>query len=270
MLLHEIKKYSMVTILSLLFSVCVHPLLADENSLGHSSEGLLEVETVHFATTSVKPWGIRTAGTIQGLLVSVVEALEQQTCIPIANELQPYPRVVHSLHSGHVDFAILFDSEFSKQAAIHIGHVVDTSMIVVAQAGSPQMRSLDELQGMKVGLIRGSKYGVAFDDATHFKRIQVSNMEQGLAMLLRDRVDVMVGTDQALFWAMQKMDVGAKRLSKVFVLAGATGSLYASKHSTRLDLIPVYQRALQTLRDNGTLERIFDAKYEWAPSEFID
>ena len=260
----------MAAVLLMFFAVLARPLAADERSSGHSSEGLLSVEPVHFATTSVKPWGIRTAGANQGLLVSVAEALEQQTGIPISNELQPYPRVVHSLHSGHVDFAILFDSEFSKQAAIRIGHIVDTSMIVVARTGSPQMKSLDELQGKKVGLIRGSKYGAAFDEATHFKRIQVSNMEQGLAMLLRDRVDVMVGTDQALFWAMQKMDVGAKRLSKVFVLAGATGSLYASKHSSRLDLIPVYERALQTLRDNGTLDRIFDTKYEWAPSEFID
>ncbi|MEC8427782.1 MAG: hypothetical protein VXZ35_05110, partial [Pseudomonadota bacterium] len=61
--LHGTHKRLMAALLLFLFAVLALPLAADERSLGHSSEGLLSVEPVHFATTSVKPWGIRTAGT---------------------------------------------------------------------------------------------------------------------------------------------------------------------------------------------------------------
>ena len=81
---------------------------------------------------------------------------------------------------------------------------------------------------------------------------------------MRSRMDVMVGSDQALYWSMRKMNVGAKRLSKLYVLGGASGSLYLSKNSDRSDLAPHFQAALKTLKDNGTIERIFKTSYDWA------
>ncbi len=219
---------------------------------------------VRFATTSVKPWGIQDDLRDQGLLVAVIDELVKMTKIPVANELQPYPRVVHSLYSGYVDFAFLFDSPSTEASAIRIGHLVDSKMIVVGRAGEKELSSLSELAGRSVGFIRGAKYGVAFDEATHFQRVPVSTMEQGLAMMMRHRMDVMAGTDQALYWSMRKMNVGAKRLTKLYVLQGTSGSLYLSKKSNRTDLIPVYREALLKLKENGTIDRIFHSDYQWA------
>ncbi|WP_423894130.1 substrate-binding periplasmic protein [Candidatus Pelagadaptatus aseana] len=225
------------------------------------------ITPVKFATTTVKPWGIRSAGVNQGLLISVLGELEKVTGIPVANQMQPYPRVVHSLHSGQVDMAFLFDSDESKQVAIHIGHLVDTRMIAIGRSDGTQLNSLEDFTDKTVALIRGGKYSPSFNKATHFKRTYVSNMEQGIAMLLSARIDVMVGSDQAIFWSMQKMNVGPRRLKKLFVMNGTSGSLYMSKNSNRQDLIPVYKQALATLHANGTIDRIFDAKYEWANAD---
>tara|TARA_B100000446_G_scaffold76073_4_gene71974 strand:+ start:2015 stop:2824 length:810 start_codon:yes stop_codon:yes gene_type:complete len=221
-------------------------------------------EPVRFATSTVKPWGIRTAAGDQGLLVAVIDEMVRITKVSVSNQLQPYPRVVHSVYSGFVDFAFLFDSPATEASAIRIGHLVDSKMIVVGRAGSQKLNSLDELSGKSVGFIRGSKYGSAFDDATHFDRVPVSSMEQGLAMLMRDRMDVMAGTDQAVYWSMRKMNVGARRLTKLYVLNGTSGSLYISKKSSRTDLIPVFREALLTLKENGTIDRIFQSDYQWA------
>ncbi len=224
-------------------------------------------EPVRFATSSVKPWGIRSATGDQGLLIAVIDELVRITNVSIVNELQPYPRVVHSVYSGFVDFAFLFDSPATESSAIRVGHLVESKMIVVGRAGTEQLNSLDELTDRSVGFIRGSMYGSAFDEATHFKRVPVSTMEQGLAMLMRKRMDVMAGTDQALYWSMRKMNVGAQRLTKLYVLSGTSGSLYLSKKSNRADLAPVFREALLTLQENGTIDRIFQSNYQWADSE---
>ena len=247
--------------LSSLLSVLILNALMAAGTYGESQS---QQASVRFATTTVKPWGIKSEAGNHGLLVDVLDELMRITQIPVVNELQPYPRVVHSLYSGRADFAFLFDSPATREAAIHVGHLVNSKMIVVGRAGAEELQSLDELEGKAVGFIRGSKYGAEFDEATHFTRVPVSTMEQGLAMLMRNRMDVMAGTDQAVYWSMRKMNVGAKRLSKLYVLGGTSGSLYLSKKSNRSDLVPAYQNALKILHENGTLERIFSTSYEWA------
>lgn len=220
--------------------------------------------TVTFASTSVEPWGIKSAGKDKGLLVSVIKSLSLETGIDARIDLQPYPRVVHSLYSGNVDLAFLFDSPSTRQSAIRIGHLVNSRMIVVGRAGASALESLADLKGKSVGIIRGSKYGPDFDNANHFRLEPVSSMEQGLAMLMRHRTDVMVGTDQSVFWAMREMNVGAKRLSKLYIMGGTSGSLYMSKTSEHQNLIPIYKQALEKLHQNGTIEKVFDSRYEWA------
>lgn len=219
---------------------------------------------ITFASTSVKPWGIQGAGEDKGLLISIIKALSRETGINASVDLQPYPRVAHSLYGGKVDMAFLFDSPSTRDSAIRIGHLVESSMIVVGRAGSPELTSLADLKGRNVGIIRGSKYGPDFDNATHFRLEPVSSMEQGLAMLMRHRTDVMVGTDQSVYWAMREMNVGAKRLSKLFVMGGTSGSLYMSKTSEHQALIPLYKKALEKLHQDGTIKRVFDSRYEWA------
>lgn len=220
--------------------------------------------TITFASSSVEPWGIQSAGEDKGLLVSIIKALSQETGINAIVDLQPYPRVVHSLYGGRVDMAFLFDSPSTRDSAIRIGHLVESRMIVVGRAGSTELTSLADLKGKTVGVIRGSKYGADFDNATHFRLEPVSSMEQGLAMLMRHRTDVMVGTDQSVYWAMREMNVGAKRLSKLFVMGGTSGSLYISKTSKHQDLIPLYRKALEKLHKNGVMKKVFDSRYQWA------
>jgi len=257
-----------LTLLSILVLLYMSPALAaDTNRQENVAETSNLQPTIRFASSSVEPWGIHSAGENQGLLVDIIDALARETGIAVDVELQPYPRVVHSLYSGRVDFAFLFDSPSTRTSATRIGHLVESRMIVVGPADSAPLNSLKELEGKTVGFIRGAKYGADFDDATHFHKAPVSSMSQGLAMLIRNRTDAMAGTDQSVYWAMRKMNVGAKRLSKLYVMGGTSGSLYISKTSEHQKLIPIYKKALEKLRQNGTIEQVFDSRYEWSSTE---
>ncbi len=224
-------------------------------------------QPVRFATSTVRPWGMNIGGKEQGLLVNVFNALHRHTGIAASNQLQPYPRVIYSVYSGVVDLAVLFDSPSARENAIRVGHLVDTRVLIVARSGTKPIDSLEQLEGQLVGYIRGSKYGPSFDNATHFTRLAVNTMEQGLAMLIRNRLDAMAGTDQSFYWAMKQMRLGTPQLSKLLVVGGATGSLYMSKNSPRQDLIPVYQDALEALHKDGTLSEIFSESHEWGVPE---
>lgn len=218
-----------------------------------------------FATSTVKPWGFKDKnGNEDGLLVDFGRELSLESKIAYQNFLQPYPRVIHSLNSGIVDFAVLFDSHASRDAAIRVGNVTRVEIIVVAVAGAEPRDDINDLEGMNIGYIRGSRYGPEFDSATHFTRIPINTMHQGLAMLLNGRIDAMASADQSLYWAMDKMGVEASKLSKVISIGETTGGLYMSKKSGRTDLLPIYQQALKRMAEKGSLARIFYHQPTWA------
>lgn len=218
-----------------------------------------------FATSTVKPWGlIDENGQEDGLLVHFERELSLETGIAYEHYLQPYPRVLYSLTSGAVDFAVIFDSHAPKELAVRVGDVVTTEIIVVAKRGAKRHHSIEDLVGMQIGHIRGSKYGPLFDDATHFTRVPINRMRQGLAMLLNGRIEAMASTDQSLYWSMDKMEVDASRLTKVISIGETTGGLYMSNKSQRPDLLPIYRKALQRMEAKGTMARIFYQQDAWA------
>ncbi|MGH1373342.1 MAG: substrate-binding periplasmic protein [Cellvibrionaceae bacterium] len=221
-----------------------------------------------FATSTVKPWGfINEYGEEDGLLVRFEQELRLETGVAYENYLQPYPRVLHSLASGAVDFAVIFDSHAPKEHIIRIGDVTTPEIIIVAKKGAPKRASMEDLKGMQIGYIRGSKYGAHFDEATHFTRVPINKIQQGIAMVLKGRIEAMASTDQSLYWSMDKMGVDASKLSKVISLGETTGGLYMSKQSARRDLLPIYRKALQRMEAKGTMARIFYQQDAWASAK---
>lgn len=229
---------------------------------------LLDLPSPKFATSTVKPWGfINRQGQEDGLLVRFEQALERETGIAYQNHLQPYPRVLHSLASGAVDFAVIFDSHAPDEQAIRVGYVTTIEIMVVARAGGPLRASMSELAGMQIGYIRGSKYGSQFDEATHFTRVPINKIEQGIAMVLKGRIEAMASTDQSLYWALDNMGVKAGDLAKIISIGKTTGGLYMSKKSQRKDLLPIYRKALQQMKATGTMARIFYRQDAWASAK---
>lgn len=224
---------------------------------------VLDRSPVRFATSTVKPWGMVNEGVPEGLLIELLQGLEAETGINATNVMLPYPRVIHALYGGEVDMAVLFDSPSALSTAIRVGHVVDTRVLVIGRAGAAPLTDVQALQGRLVGYIRGSRYGPSFDEARHFRKLPVNTMMQGLAMLVRNRLDAMTGTDQSFFWALKEMQLAPERLSLLTVVSGATGSLYMSKISPRQALIPVYREALLRLKARGVIGQIFSETHDW-------
>jgi len=215
-------------------------------------------DPVTFVTSTVKPWGFQNeAGQLDGLLVHFAEALTREVNLPMRNQLQPYPRVIHSVSNGTADMAVLFDSPMASDIGLCLGQVTDTEILLVVKQGAPQVASLADLSGWRVGYIRGSKYTPAFDQADNFVRIPINTMQQGLAMLLSGRLDAMTSADQTLFYAMDKMGIAPEQIQRLLVLGTTTASLYMSKRSTKQHLIPYYRAALERLTSSGQLAQIF-------------
>lgn len=230
----------------------------------------LEVESplapVIFSTSTVKPWGMPYLQNVSGVLDETVAALMKETGEPYQNLYRPYSRVFHDLYSGEVDMALVFDSPEVNDRAIRIDIVTPTRVVVLGRVGQPAMQSLDQLYGMRVGYIRGSKYGSEFDNGLHFEHHPMNTMRQGLAMLLGGRLDAMTAVDHTVYWGLREMNVGTDKVVELLDFPGPNLALFVSKKSPRKDQLSKYRKAIEELRRSGEIERIFGDARRWAKS----
>ncbi len=215
-------------------------------------------DTVRIGASNMSPWGfLDKQNRESGLLIDFAQKFSAEVHIDHKNYLQPYPRVMHSLASGSVDLAVLFDGPHADNVAIRVGDVLVTEVFVVARASAEPISSFEQLAGMTVGYIRGSKYGEPFDSAPHFTRLPINTMRQGLAMVLSGRIDAMTSSNQAFYQATNAMQLNETQLRRLLVLKGVTGGLYMSRHSKLMNQLPFYRDALKKMDSQGTLKRIF-------------
>ncbi len=211
-----------------------------------------------FSTSNIEPWGFQNDNEeLDGLLIKVAELLTEETGIKVSNHLRPYPRVIHEIKNGSVDFAIMFNSDQAKEIGISVGHVVDTKILLIGLSETVEISNLNELSGHRVGFLRGSKYGTEFDNNDKMKKVSLDSMEQGIKMLLKNSIDVVASAEQTFYFTLKKLEISTDKVRPIMVINKSSGDLYFSKASTNKHLIEPFKEALKKLNKNGKLVDIF-------------
>jgi len=216
--------------------------------------------TVSYSISSIKPWGMNFNGMNQGILIDFVHALKKETGLPYRLSLRPYARVFQDLYSGEADMGFVFDSPDIIKRAIRIGTVMNTTVSIVGPAGSTPYRSMADLKGLSVGVMRGSKYGKEFDSFKDYTEVRVNTIRQGVSMLMAGRLDAMVATSHTLEWGMRSSNVDEGDLTKLLVIQGPVVGLYLSRKSIHPQVEKIYREALERLNDGRNLSELYGPK----------
>ena len=211
-----------------------------------------------FATSSIRPWGyVNDQGVMDGVLVEFIDALHKGAEVSYENSIQPYTRVIHSLKAGRINFAVLIDSPAMGPKVIKVDHLLVADVVLVGGKNREKIHSLDALSGERVGYIRGSKYGRAFDRAENFSKYPVNSMNQGLAMLLAGHLDALASLDHTLYFTMAEMSIEPNELCFMMKLGEVSASLYMSAHSPRDKIFQLYVNEIANMRKEGQLDLFF-------------
>lgn len=205
-------------------------------------------------TSTVEPWGIFDGpDRARGILVDFQRALFERAGLPLRNTMQPYPRVIKSIASGEADLAVMFVSPQSAAIAHSLGKVVDERIVIVTRAEYPQVKTLDDFNDHQVGHIRGSRYGAAFDQHAGIVRVPVTNVEQGLRMLLSGRIDAMTSTEHSLLYAMYINGIDSQKIRVAIPLFSAQGDLYVARDKINEPWVAPLKSALKSMTEDGSL-----------------
>jgi ABC-type amino acid transport substrate-binding protein len=217
-----------------------------------------ELQPAVFMTADVWPWGyLDETGRPAGLISELALRLGSLAGLPVENRVVPHQRLLRELRHGRTTFAVLFDNPLLNDHTENLGAVLHTNLLLMALETAPLQLSLEGLGAKRVGYIRGTYYGQAFEDDQKVIKVAVSDVDQGLRMLMLGRLDAIIISEIVLHHTLNALAIDPKRFAYSVHLQNNPGNLYMFHQPSDPSQGQRLRRALEQMRASGELERMF-------------
>lgn len=194
-------------------------------------------------------------GQLQGLDIDLLNELSRRTGLRFEVQRAPWARGLTALEQGSADLMTGLARTPERERYIRY---LDTPYYACSPrfyASPTQAMLLNDyasLRGLRIGYVLESVYFQPFDADKSLNKIGVSNEKQLLEMLVRGRIDVLVGTDCQVDYALLAPEL-AGRIVKAAYHPDARTALYIGFSRQRLTHLPALAAALDELLREGWL-----------------
>lgn len=196
-------------------------------------------------------------GKASGVYPAIVAAAFRKMNAPVRIESVPWSRALAEIEQGQGGVGGIYktaerERKFDYSAQIHSERIV----VFFHKAKPLNFAKVDDLKGLKVGVIRSWSYGEAFDSARRgglFTAEEVASDDQNFSKLSAQRLDAVVAVAEA----------GAAMLAAHPAVAAAPTPLSEAptfvafaKSANQAELLKRFNQAMQEMRTGGELDRI--------------
>lgn len=223
--------------------------------------GAQEPEPIVIYVNDQKPWGYRENGELKGASVTFSQLLSKTIDHPIHVEMAPYHRLLKDFEAGRMDFTMFLEDQ-KPRSAIPVAKLLDVDIVAVGLQGF-KIATPADLNGLRVGKMRGAMYSQKLADNTNFHCVEVNNYQQAIQLLLKGRLDAVLGTPMALRYAAQEMALPGDVLGAPFILDSKEAWLYASATSQHRDKIKPIKNAIELYTKNRILQKLASTIMQW-------
>jgi ABC-type amino acid transport substrate-binding protein len=117
--------------------------------------------------------------------------------------------------------------------------------------------TLEGLASKRVGYVRGTYLGEAFKADEAVLKVPVYNIRQAIDMVLLGRISAVLARDHNIATTIDAYDFPEEEFRLQEHVKGQKARLYMSPSSGNPEHARLFKEALQHMRENGELERIF-------------
>ncbi|MCD4681675.1 MAG: transporter substrate-binding domain-containing protein [Bacteroidales bacterium] len=216
---------------------------------------------------SAVPYSWKDNGEMKGILVDILDnAINKRMGIPVIHKGYPWARVQWLVKAGKADafFTVptlkrIAYTEISKETIFSI----DTRLFVKAKNLKLEklkaVKTISDLRHFKIGSYLGS--GSLKTTLKDMDVIVANNVELALKMLIMGRFDVfMAGTHSSLA-ILEKYGYKDEIVVLPNVLISKPFHLCIGKNSLFVGILSEFDTTIREMKEDGTLEKIFD-KYK--------
>ncbi|WP_161867310.1 substrate-binding periplasmic protein [Pseudomonas yangonensis] len=192
-------------------------------------------------------------GQLQGLDIDLLAELSRRTGLRFEVQRAPWARGLAALEQGTADLMTGLARTPERERYIRYldaPYYACSPRFYASPALAMRLNDYASLRGLRIGYVLESVYFQPFDDDKSLDKVGVSSERQLLEMLVRGRIDVLVGTDCQVDYALLAPEL-AGRIVKAAYHPDARTALYIGFSRKRLARQPALAAALAELLREG-------------------
>lgn len=190
-----------------------------------------------------------------------LEALEKETGFCINKTILPNKRMWKNIKEGKHDGGIMFKSDSHSNIVEYVALVHTVKTVVIPIIGV-DIKDYQDLYELSIGKTRGVALSGTFDHDPKLNITELNHYNQVIQMIKLGRLDAIAGCASALDYHLKVYDAVNKVDYKSKLDLGEKQQwLQFSKKSKHLDKIPIFKKAIEKLRLDGTFKLIMNKQY---------
>lgn len=224
------------------------------------------------------PYSMRLpGGTIGGLQLDIsVEAMRRLGCTVRLVEM-PFARALVELEHGELDVLTGAFRRPEREAYAWFSAPVlqSRNMLYVRRSDAARwhFNSLLELRnspfrlGAQIGVVYGPDYATLMQDSAYARSVSKVSSRQGLwQMLARGRIDGVIADELTAEFELAGLKLSDKVIKTTVVVSDEPAPTAFSKRSTDAGFVERYNSAIESMRRDGSLQRITQQYLGAAPT----
>lgn len=201
-----------------------------------------------------------------GILVDVVTEAFRRTGHQFEIQLMPWARCLAEIRSGRVDgifsvFQLPDRNEFLTYTSIPIINQV-LAFFVPADSDLKFGGDIAQLQGFRIGTIRGTSYGTKVDSALNAgvwsTVVETNNIDSLVGMLALKRIDLAVGYRHVVLEAARKKGYLGKIKELSPSIDVIPSYLAFTKQRDYSEVVASFDRALTSMKNDQSFRAIYE------------
>lgn len=204
----------------------------------------------------IYPFGyIDSKGAPTGLIYDISNQIAQTAGYEYQNTLIPYPRLIKDLKSGTADFSIRYTNDELKTISIPRDEIIGFQTIIVGLKDT-SFTKLEDLHGKTVGTIRSAHFDDQFNKSQKIIKVEFLDYDHSIKMLMKKRLDAVIGSDIGLNLAFIKNNIPASALGKPLKLQKKYFIIHYSKKTYSEEVAKDLTKAINKMKASGEFEKI--------------
>lgn len=200
------------------------------------------------------------SGKYQGIAVDLTDEVEKRSGVALERKFEPGGRALSGFMEGNTDFFIfVYDERMSEYGEI-LSKTGSIALMSARPKDQPQIKTFEDLYAFeKNGIVRNAIPVGRIVEDEKLKRVEVSDSETGIKMLLAGRLDTMNASKVGLLTALKHLNVVDQvNMGKVGVMEFA---MYAGKKVAGTETKEKVKTAIVSMVNDGAIDAVLDKHF---------
>ena len=201
-------------------------------------------------------------GEYTGIDVAIIESVLSELAIKVIHVPTPWKRAIQNFEGGQTDMLFQLspsEERFKKWNMVGPFRENNRAYFVLHDSKIKDIKSIEELRGLKVGIVLGYHYTEEFMQAKFFTKDKVVEFPQNIHKLVRGRIDVVVENEYPFKLALAK--TSEKTRIRMLPSFASVGGRYVAfrKDEKGNKLARLFQEKLEEKISKGQITLIINA-----------